>query len=240
LLCGCLAIYFLFSESEIYIGTSFIDFNIDKFIVILFLISLSLILDFLDGLVARKLNVQSEIGKQLDSLADVVSFGVLPGFLLFLGFKEPNIFDGLNWAGFSQIFNIFGLLIPLASAYRLAKFNIDNDQSTYFKGLATPAMTIAVVGILWLDIEYYRLISTPFHLAIISILLSFLMISNIPMFSFKMKSFGFNENWFRYILILVSIPLLFWFNIGAFALIIPIYIILSLIARKSFVGETSL
>ncbi len=229
------------------------------FAFVCLLVLLSLLFDFLDGLIARILNVQSEIGKQLDSLADMVSFGVLPGFLLFI--YLPNQI-GINFDTVDEMFiqqNMFhaqkikvvilGLVVALASAYRLAKFNIDKDQSFYFKGLATPAMTLFVVGLVALfnfifikDVHLHdsfiideNIIKySNFIISIISVFLSFLMVSNIPMFSFKIKTFGWKENWFRYLLILVSIPLLIWLNIGAFALIIPIYILLSLIARKSF------
>lgn len=223
LLFGCLAIYFLFehfadtnySNPSIPIQEQTFKFNA------IYCLFISLALDFLDGFVARLLHANSEIGKQLDSIADVVSFGVAPGFMLFLIMPEAIQF--------------IAFLLPLAAAYRLAKFNIDTEQSTYFKGLATPAMTLFVIGlnVYYTDFDGHQLINVQF-LPVIIVLLAFLLISNIPLFSLKVKSLHLNENWYRYLLILFSVISFIWLQYKAFILIIPFYILLSLLVKKQF------
>ncbi len=186
------------------------------------------LLDFFDGFVARWLKVSSPIGAELDSLADVVSFGVLPGFLMF------QLMHQVTDNAFLLILSAF---LPLCGAYRLAKFNVDPDQSETFKGLAIPSMALFIVGLcyqLTVNLEVNKQWFTPQILSVITLLFGWLMVSNIPMFSFKMKSFDWAHNWFRYVLIVISIPLLFQFKLGALALIIPTYILLSVVAKKQF------
>lgn len=241
LLCGCLAIYVIAKDYNF--DSSWIEFINQRqkfkpgFVVFspwanlgiaVFLSFLALILDFLDGFVARLLKVDSEIGKQLDSLADLVSFGLLPSLLMY---------SMMNQFGESYITYLPSLIV-LAAAYRLAKFNVNENSTGYFRGLATPSAHLFIVGLLFLFTMFLDATQDFLNinlLVFLTILISILMISNIPMFSFKMKNFGWKDNWYRYVLIIVSIPLLIWLKIGAFALIIPIYILLSLIARKSIV-----
>ena len=221
LFCGCLAIYCLFSFGN---GEPIFLFNLSTIESVIFLIFISLILDFFDGFVARLLNAKTLIGSQLDSLADLVSFGVLPGFLLL----STQIFpDGM-----------VAFLIPLAAAYRLAKFNVDEEQTTYFKGLATPAATLFVIGIVSMNMSnpgFRELILSPFIFFGIIVLICYLMISNIPLFSLKVNSLGWKDNWYRYVLLLGSIAALVCLGLSAFVFIIPAYIVLSVVVKRHFV-----
>ncbi len=193
------------------------------------LILLAGLFDFFDGMIARMLKVDSPLGAELDSLADVVSFGVLPGFILFQLMKQTDA---------SMDFMAIATLLPLCGAYRLAKFNIDTEQSEHFKGLAIPSMALFIVGLAYelsMDLSNTSTLLNKWLLAGIAIVFGYLMVSNIPMFSFKMKSFDWKTNWFRYVLLIASVLLFIRFNLGAFAFIIPLYILLSLITRNQFV-----
>ena len=229
LFCGCLAIYFLFRHIDHSKQTpSLTHLNLyPNLLYAIGLIFLSLLLDFFDGFVARLLNATSAIGGQLDSLADVVSFGVVPGFILF------SVID-------SSLFRFFAFSIPLAAAYRLAKFNIDEEQTTYFKGLATPAATLFVIGIVTMAMNnsgFKEIISTPLIFIGIIALICYLMVSNIPLFSFKVNSLTWRDNWYLYIFLLISVALLVWWQLSAFVLIIPVYILLSVVAKKQFIKK---
>lgn len=233
LLCGSISVFLLcglivFSLVTSYYGIDSIFFNL-----VLILLSLSLVLDLLDGMVARALKINSEIGVQLDSLADIVSFGLVPGFMM--AFLIIN--SGIEYPYYA----IFGLVITLFSALRLAKFNVDTEQSTYFKGLATPSNTVFMAGLLWIQIQNGYLISNEEHLDFFLLLAitglsSWLLIADIPMFSFKLKGFGWKENYHIYIFLIISLILLAVFWIKGFALIIPLYIIISIIYRKKIIN----
>lgn len=223
LFCGCLAIYFIFKHDQ----TNYYDSpkpNVNTAIYYAIgLIFLSLLLDFLDGFVARLLDTKSALGAQLDSLADVVSFGVVPGFLMLTLIDHPF----LQFSSF---------LLPVFAAYRLAKFNIDSEQATYFKGLATPAMTLFAIG-LFFSLSGLSLKNAYFntYIPLIIIVLCYLMISNIPLFSLKVNSLGWKDNWYRYVLLLGSIAALACLGLSAFVFIIPAYIVLSVVVKRQFV-----
>lgn len=229
LFCGCLAIITLFSfrneinsaqhlSSNIYINT------------ILILLGLSLLFDLLDGMVARAMKINSEIGVQLDSLADMVTFGVVPGLLMM------TLLNSLMET--SSYLQYFGLLITLFSALRLAKFNVDTEQSTYFKGLNTPANTILMFSLFWIQNQNGFIVSKEFDIYIligITILSCWLLISNIPIFSFKFKGFTWKDNHYKYVFLIISIILLALFQITALPFIILLYILISIIFRKKIV-----
>lgn len=227
LFCGCLAIKTLMIE---YIGhgSSNKHFCI-AFLSIGFYIILSLLFDFADGLVARLLNVKSELGAQLDSLADMVTFGVLPGFIMLWILKYRS---GVEY----EYFQYLGLLITLFSALRLAKFNIDDSQTENFKGLNTPANTIFIISLVFIDKDSWlgTIVFNPLCLILLIVSSCYLLVSNIPMFSFKMKNFNFSKNIHRYLLLIISIILLILFQLVALPLIIIVYIILSIIFKKKF------
>jgi CDP-diacylglycerol--serine O-phosphatidyltransferase len=183
-------------------------------------------LDFFDGFAARILKVPSEIGKQLDSLADLVSFGVLPGFILYQMVSEQSQAD---W------YPYLTLIVPLLSAYRLAKFNIDTRQSDQFIGLPTPAnalfiSTLPYFVIRWPEIGVW--LSFPLVLVVIAWVMAILLVVEIPMIALKFKNFSFAQNVFRYFLILVGIGLVIPFGLAGIPIVILAYIGLSTIESE--------
>lgn len=201
-------------------------------------ICIASILDFLDGFAARLLNAYSEVGKQLDSLADIVSFGVAPGAILFtlLEFSlfEANqpIYDiSANWYEWLILFSAF--LLPVFGAIRLARFNVSPSNEPFFRGLPIPANGIfwASMGLM-LEVpkyqEYFQLIYSTENLLILGIFMSGMMIISMPMFSLKLKSLKFKENWYRYLFLGLSLILLLIFNVYGLAFIIFLYILMNL------------
>ena len=186
--------------------------------------------DFFDGFLARKLNVSSEMGLQLDSLADLVTSGLAPALVL-VNLIELSILT-------SQDANCFlpylGLLVLLCSAYRLAKFNISTEQSQFFIGLPTPANALLIMSLpLILDYQnsdsYNALILNPFFLVVVTLLSSFLLNAPVKLIALKFKTWNFSENASKYILIIFSLVGLILFKFAGIPLIIIFYIMLSLI-----------
>lgn len=218
---GCLAIYFVFGN------------HVQE---TLLCIAISLIADFFDGMAARALKIKSEIGKQLDSLADVVSFGVLPSFIF-----KFLIYNSLlqHTPQISQqsltIISSAGFLFALFAALRLAKFNVDTRQTDGFIGLATPAASIFTLGLYYIyDQNSFDLWNIASHPAIIFSLLfflCFLMIAEIPMFSFKFKHYRLKENELKFGFIFLSIFLLVILKLVALPLIIIFYILFSIFQK---------
>lgn len=223
-----------------------------------FMIFLGAIFDFFDGFVARALKSDSELGKQLDSMSDLVTFGVLPSFLLASLLNYIHIPDAVtgNLPGMSYIQSVPGLavngstgffvfkdwykLLPmfvltLGAGYRLAKFNIDTRQTTSFLGLPSPANGI-FFGALFIGISNQsfpswlsELILTPTALYALAAIFALLMVSEIPMFAMKVKSYGWKGNEFRYALLILSLPLIVFFQFAGLSLCIILYILLSII-----------
>lgn len=192
-----------------------------------YFIFLSAFFDFLDGFAARLLNVAGEIGKQLDSLADLVSFGVLPGFVIFK-ICESN--TELIWLPYLT------LILPLLSAYRLAKFNIDTRQSDRFIGLPTPAnalffSTLLFLGDKWEVIDSW--IQNPWVMVVLAWIFSILLVSEIPLIALKFKTFSFSSNRFRYGLIGLALLMLAFFGLGGIPLIIVAYLALSMVENAA-------
>lgn len=200
-------------------------------------ICLAAIFDYLDGTAAYLLKAYSDIGKQLDSLADVISFGLAPGAILFTLlefslFGENQLIYNINCPWYNWLILSSALLIPVFGAIRLAKYNVNSSHEPFFRGLPIPAN-----GLLWasfgLMIQYTQhqelmkfLFSTR-NLVILSVFMAGFMVSNLPMFSLKIKSFGFKENWYRYLFILISALLLVFLNVYGLAFIVFAYIILN-------------
>lgn len=216
LFCGCMAIVSVFKG----------DFDTAGILVIV-----ATVLDFLDGFAARMLKAYSDIGKQLDSLADMVTFGVLPGFMLYHIFGRENsgrMSDELLMAG-----QYFMLIVTLFSALRLAKFNIDTRQTDSFIGVPTPANTLMVISLGFMlqhdDFGCSGIIGNPIFLTVFAVVSSFLMVAEIPLISLKFKAFGFSENKARYILLLTALILILLLRYAAPPVIIIFYVLLSLI-----------
>ncbi len=178
-----------------------------------FAVLLAALFDFLDGMAARLLKAYSPLGKELDSLADMISFGFLPGVIAFTLLSQADINTWLKFIGF---------LIPAFSALRLAKFNIDDSQSSSFVGLATPANAIFWVGLGFSFSE--KIIEFPWLIVLLIVILSSLLVSKLPMFALKVNSLKWSENKMQYIFLIGSIALLIFFGWTAFAPIIAWYI----------------
>ena len=204
---------------------------------------LGIFFDFFDGLLARKLKVQSELGLQLDSLADMVTSGLVPGIVMFQlinlsqrsGWNMTD-FQEVTWSG-NNYLPFLGLLITLASAYRLAKFNISTNQSDSFIGLPTPANTLLILS-LPLIMEFQNndlmnsIILNTWVLIGITFLSCYLLNAKIPLLALKFKTLNFKDNASRYVLIILSAVLLIVFQFAGIPLIMLLYILLSLVFRS--------
>ncbi|MEZ7928846.1 MAG: CDP-alcohol phosphatidyltransferase family protein [Flavobacteriales bacterium] len=190
--------------------------------------------DFFDGLAARLLKVSGELGKQLDSMADMVTFGVAPGMILFHFMYYLNHDIIFRIATTDNLFfpELLALLIPIFSAYRLANFNIDTRQTTSFIGLPTPALAIFIAALPLIDSNQFPMFINLQVLTIISVILPLLLVVNLPLFSLKYsKNENLNTrlNIFRIILILSTVVLFSVFQFAAIPFIVILYLILSLL-----------
>lgn len=201
------------------------------------LILAAMVFDFFDGLAARLLHVKSEMGKELDSLADVVSFGVAPAVLAhflmrfsLLGIAGENLEDlPVGW----QALTFVPVLIPAFSAYRLAKFNLDIRQTVSFIGMPTPANALFWLGLTWgffhMPEWYSVLFGNVWTLAVCVVILSVLLISELPMFSLKISGFGWKGNQIRYTYFLVLFVLVLILGKAVILFIIPLYLLFSVV-----------
>ncbi len=184
-----------------------------------------LLADLLDGLVARSLNVQSPLGRELDSLADVISFGLVPGVLIYC-LMASLIFsnEGLVWGATPA------LVLTAFSALRLGRFNLDTRQSEDFIGLPTPACTILVWGLsFWIERSQQPLFRQLLFFYLLIALLSYLLVSPLPLFSLKFKKLKWPGNEIKIIFVLLSVVLLvYWWHL-ALAPIIVLYLVMSLV-----------
>ena len=179
------------------------------------------IFDFFDGMVARLLHVKSNIGKELDSLADMVSFGFLPGVIMYKLLGEVFVDQ--------PAVAYLGFFVTIFSALRLAKFNLDERQTTDFIGLNTPMNTFYVLSLPFIAEKYPQIILNPFFLLISVAITSYLLISEIKLFSMKLSSMSWEENKFKFIFVILAIVLLVIFQFIALPMILLIYIIFSLL-----------
>ena len=208
---------------------------------------IGIFLDFFDGFVARLLKVSGELGKQLDSLADMVTSGVVPGIIMFnllyqSSFKNldtqlvdsgipPNTIIMSN-DYISSWVPYIGLLLTLGAGYRLAKFNIDTRQSESFIGLPTPAMSLFVISLPLIQ-EYatnvwvQSLISNNYFLIAVTLVLTYLMNAEIPLFSLKFKEYSLKNNSLKYFFLATSLALLIILNFISVPIIIIVYVLLS-------------
>jgi len=233
LFCGSIAVIFAVNGSLV--TASFFAF-------------LGIFFDFFDGLLARKLNAQSELGLQLDSLADMVTSGLVPGIVMFkLIEMSSNSWDSFgikktieNTINFSEIVTflpLIGLLITLASAYRLANFNIDDNQTDSFIGLPTPANTLLILSFP-LIMEFQNndmmnsIILNKWFLIAVTLVSCYLLNANIKLLALKFKTLNFQDNAARYLLIILAAVLLIIFQFAAIPLIILAYIFISILNKK--------
>lgn len=235
LLSGTIAVYFAVKEA-LAIAAGFV------FLGILF--------DFFDGFAARMLKVQGELGKQLDSLADVVTSGVVPGIVLFQLISKSvenkswenavnSVLKTENEHYFTSTFfiSLIGLLFTMGAAYRLAKFNIDERQTSSFIGLPTPAAALVVLS-LPLILNYSNnemvssLIQNVWFLIGLAVLLCYLMNAEIPLFSLKFKDYSWKKNKIKYLFIILTAILSAIFQFIAIPLVILLYVLLSTIENR--------
>ncbi|CAN5912830.1 CDP-alcohol phosphatidyltransferase family protein [soil metagenome] len=244
LLCGCFAIVFAFELN---------------FVWSFYFVAIAAVLDFFDGFLARLLNQHSPIGKELDSLADMVTFGVVPGMVMFMMLVTDFHFHAVknDFSHDSILLKyplaLIAFLIPLFSALRLAKFNIDTRQSDSFIGVPTPANAILLcsLGLLFKNVNYLsglpndggkiiggsfnvmlaQLLSNEWVLIGITIVMSVLLISEIPLFALKFKSFGWKGNEIRWSFLAVSVLLLVTLQFVGIPLAIVLYILMSVISN---------
>jgi CDP-diacylglycerol--serine O-phosphatidyltransferase len=208
---------------------------------------IGIFLDFFDGFAARLLNVSGELGKQLDSLADMVTSGVVPGIIMFnllyqSSFKNLDtqfIDQGISPVTISNDYilswtSYIGLLLTLGAGYRLAKFNIDTRQSESFIGLPTPAMSLFVISLPLIQ-EYATnawvqdLISNNYFLIAVTLVLTYLMNAEIPLFSLKFKEYGLKNNLVKYLFLVTSLLLIVTLNFISIPIIIILYVLLSVV-----------
>ena len=223
LFCGCIAVL-SFLNHFYYLGV--------------LLIIVATVADFFDGFFARLLEVKSNLGKELDSLADMVSFGFVPGTIIYVALCKSydlngfvDILENKNYIPFS------GFLITIFSALRLAKFNIDTRQSNSFIGLPTPANTLFFVTIplIWLnpslegDLLHEVILDNKVFLIAITVIFSYLLIAELPLIALKFKGFGLKQNIYRYSVIIIGVVSIAIFKHLAIPIILFFYITLSVV-----------
>lgn len=202
---------------------------------------LGIFFDFFDGLAARLLDVRSELGVQLDSLADMITSGLVPGIVMYqlLNMSQRGGWNIDLFGAHTEvtILPLFGFIITLASAYRLAKFNIDENQVSSFIGLPTPANALLILS-LPLILLYQNndilnsIILNQWFLIGLTLLSAFLLNSKIELFSFKFKSYSFKDNGVKYLFLIGSLVLLLTVKYLAVPLIIALYIFASIIEKR--------
>ena len=204
-------------------------------------VCLGIFFDFWDGFFARKLKVSGELGLQLDSLADMVTSGVVPGLIMFKLIETiQNTQDQYNVTEetfYMGLVPYFGFLITIASAYRLAKFNIDKRQIDSFIGLPTPANALFIMSIPM--IQYFddyesvtNLLSNPYVLMFLTILSAYFLNANIPLFSLKFKSFDWKSAKLQYLFMGFAVLLFFMLDFIAIPIIVVTYILLSVVLNS--------
>lgn len=221
LFCGCLAVNY-----------AFLGLYKQTFIFVV----IAGVFDFFDGFAARALKSNSKIGKELDSLADMVTFGVVPGVVLFTLLQIPILGSLSGNNPIPEFLKYTGFLVTIFSAVRLAIFNIDTRQVNTFIGVPTPinSFFICSLGLIYSDGIYTELIGNFYFLMTLSIIASAWMLMQVPMIALKFKNYSLNDNVFKYILIASSILSFAIFGIIGIALIMILYILLSLIEFKFF------
>ncbi len=216
LLSGCVALVFL---ANLHFETAF------------YFVCLGIFFDFFDGFFARKFNVAGPLGVQLDSLADMVTSGVVPGFVMLKLLQNEVVFGAESYLPY------LGFVITLGACYRLAKFNIDTRQSDSFIGLPTPANALFIMSLPLIIYDYpiaiiTDLVSNQWFLLAITFLSAFVMNAEIPLFSLKIKDFSFAKFKLQIFFLALSVLLLLTLKIVAVPLIIAIYVLLSILDNK--------
>ncbi len=219
LLCGSLAVTFAF-EGDLKTGVYFVFAG--------------LLFDFADGFVARLLKVSSPLGAQLDSLADLVTFGLFPSVVVYQILQTPYCDGKCTGLVPPSIFPYLAFVIVLFSAYRLAKFNVDTEQTYNFKGIPTPINALLFCAIPFL-LDHPVLgdyVSNPKLLIILAVVQSYLLVTNHPFLALKFKDYSLKNNWNKYALLLISIIALVLFQFAGILIVYAAYVILSVLTIK--------
>lgn len=239
LLFGCLAIVFTLQNGimiTVNAGGTQLLYIPEKIWFASLFIGLAAVVDFLDGFVARLFNASSEMGKQLDSLSDLVSFGVAPGMIIyqFLRLSYAGEENGLD---ISILYLLPAFILPCAAAWRLARFNLDTTQSYSFKGMPVPAVGIFVASlplIYWnVNEEWIReLLQNKWFLYGLVLVLSWLMVSSVPLMAMKFKDYGLKNNMPRYLLVVIAVAAIFLLKWLAAPVIVLAYVLISLLFKN--------
>ena len=203
-----------------------------KFDLAFYFICLGIFFDFFDGFFARKFNVAGPLGVQLDSLADMVTSGVVPGYVMYQMLLNSRVFLVLEWHHI--VLPFLGFAITLGACYRLAKFNIDTRQTDSFIGLPTPANTLFITSLPLVADYFHNEIDLGFSynrwfLIVVTLVSAYVMNAEIPLFSLKIKNFSFAKYKLQIFFLAVSVLMLIFLQILAVPLIIGFYVILSVI-----------
>ena len=225
LFCGCVAVVMVFRNHLEWAA---------------YLVFIAAFFDLLDGMVARKLHVSSPIGKELDSLADMVTFGLVPGAILFK-MMQLNIDSFTSSQTLNTFIQFLPFLITIFSALRLAKFNIDTRQTNSFIGLPTPANTLLIVSFPLIlvhdNFHLSEILMNTWFILGITFVQSILLVSELPLIALKFKNLTWKDNSYQYLLIIISAILLVLMQFTALPLIIFLYVFLSLI-KSTFYKST--
>ena len=221
LFCGCIAMVFALNK---------------EFEMAFYFVSLGIFLDFFDGFFARLFQVSSPLGLQLDSLADMVTSGVVPRIVMYQMMGSSSGYPKLDWI--VEPFPFVGFLITLGSCYRLANFNIDTRQTDSFIGLPTPANALFILSLplVLRDLDSFfvlELLTNPFVLIGITLLSVYMLNAEIPLFSLKIKQMSLKKNALQFSFLLSSLVLLVVFQYAGIPLVIVLYVLLS-VANNAF------
>ena len=220
LLSGCVSILFTCNNHLLWAST---------------MVFLAAVFDFLDGFAARALDAKSPIGGELDSLSDVVSFGVAPSFIVAWLLSKTGI--GW-WVHDINVFPMLGFILAAFAAVRLAKFNIDTRQSHSFIGLPVPAVGLFIASLPFLlfnignDTLVFKIVWNPYFLIGIIVIFSWLMISEVPFFSFKIQNLRFKDNVLRYFVVIFAIIAVIIMKLAALPFVFLFYILISVICYR--------
>ena len=224
LLCGCLSIAVLTNDrldGKLYIAAYFIF--------------AAAVFDFLDGFIARRLNATSALGRELDSFADLISFGVAPATIMFKLIDNSTYYLFFWLPTVRLCFAVFAYIIAVCTALRLAKQNIETQQTEFFKGLPTPANAMFICSLVFASDNILSVIlpmGNVWFLMTTTAVLSYLLVSKILLFSLKFKSFEWKSNRIRYIFLAISAIILLLLKWAGLSIIILIYIILSIVNKN--------
>ena len=216
LICGAIATYFAF---------------LGLYEKAFFFIVMGAVFDFFDGMSARLLGVSSPIGKELDSLADVITFGLAPSAMIYSVLWSMCRMS--VWGNLAQIVPFSAFIMAAFSALRLAKFNLDERQTTSFIGLPTPANALFWASLI-VGMENYLMqtVEMVTGTVVLMLLMSYMLVAEVPMFALKFKHWGWKGNEVKYIFVISCVPMILFLHISCFAAIVAWYVLLSVLTAK--------